>query len=147
MKTKISLNGLELHADSINVLRGLLMDSIAQDTKLTKFPNPYDVISDWYDHRARVFYLLTVIDGVPYRPRSPESDTFSIFIDGKLLSDEDSIIIGHALQRYELGGASSLALEVSGFMIKHFRNLLTPMIEKVVPLIPRDPEDDEPIPD
>jgi hypothetical protein len=145
MKNIITLQGQVLTPDSVNVLRAVLVSNIVTWSKLSMQPS--QLIEPYAAVRSRAFYLLEVIDGyVPYQLNGTESETISIFIRGALLSQKDAIFIGHALKHFQLGSVTETMLASTGYSVKHFMNLVKPMMEAIVDLLPPD-EDDEPIPE
>jgi len=147
MKNIINLQGQILTPDCVNVIRALLVDDIMTTTRLSVHPQPDGLFDAFTDGRRRAFHLLDALDGARYVLDDKESEIFTILIHGKMLSDYDAMLLATSLERAFKSPASDAVLKITGFSAAHFKNLVSEMADKVLPLIPKDDEDDEPIPE
>jgi len=147
MKASISLQGQNLTPDYVNVLRAVMANNVVNSTKLLWRLNLSSVDKDFGELRARLFHVLEVIDGAAYVPRYSDAGEITIFINGVMLDEYDALAVANSLIMQYQNSASEVVLFVTGFSVKHLKNLIEVMAVPLLDKVPKDPDDDEPIPD
>lgn len=147
MKTEIIIQGQNLTPDYVNVLRAILVDGIVGATQLTAHPKPKELCKGFRDNRSRLFHVLDVVDGATYYPDFREHPEITISVNGEILDEYDAIVVAKGLIAFHEGSANDTVLQVTGFSVKHFKNLVEVMAVPLLDKVPKATEEEDRIPD